>query len=124
MKTIPHISDTEWTVMREIWSKGPMTASQVVNELSEKTSWNHRTIKTFLSRLVKKGALGVDKKNRTFTYYAIVPEAECVRIENETFLDRVHGGALQAMLASFLDARKFSPEEIAELKRILDKKKE
>ena len=122
MKSIPHISDTEWTVMKEIWSKGPMTAGQIVSGLSGKTNWNHRTIKTFLSRLVKKGAVSMEKKENIQIYSAKVEEADCVRIENETFLERVHGGALQAMFASFLDARKFTDEEIAELKRILDQR--
>ncbi len=124
MKSVPRISDTEWIVMKTLWSHAPMSAGQVVKALSERSSWKPRTIKTFLSRLTKKGAVGYHESGRSYTYFPLVTEAECIRHENESFLNRVHGGALGSLLSSFLNTRKLSPAEIDELKRILNKKKE
>jgi BlaI family penicillinase repressor len=124
MKSLPRISDTEWIVMRVLWSSSPLTAGQVVKALSQGTPWMPRTIKTFLGRLVRKGAIGFTTEGRTYSYFPLVAEADCVRSENDSFLNRVHGGALSSLLSSFLDARKLTTREIEELKRILDKKKE
>ncbi len=123
MKRLPRISDTEWNVMKVLWSTSPLTAGQVVKALSAGTPWMPRTIKTFLGRLVRKGAIGFSIEGRTYCYFPLVSEADCVRSENESFLNRVHGGDLSKLLSSFMDARKLSPKEIEDLRRILDGKR-
>lgn len=107
-----------------IWTGSRMTARQVVEALEGRGERSHRTIKTFLNRLVKKGAIGFVADGRSYTYFPLVSEAECIRSENESFLNRVHGGTLPGMLSSFLDARRLSQSEIRELRRILERKKE
>ena len=51
------ISQSEWEVMRIIWTLGPLTSSTLATILAEKMGWKVATTKTFLGRLVKKGAL-------------------------------------------------------------------
>ena len=47
----------------------------------------------------------------------LVAESECVRAESRSFLQRVYGGALQPMLAHFLEETKLSKQDIEELKK-------
>ena len=122
MQKTPKISDAEWQVMRVTWSKSPITANEVVEALSPSTTWKPKTIMTLINRLVKKGALGFEKNGRAYRYSPLVEESECVRSESRSFLERVYGGALQPMLANFLEDGELSREEIEELKRILDQK--
>lgn len=42
--------------------------------------------------------------------------------ESESFLDRVFGGSMKPMLAYLVERKKLSPEEIRELKRLLEGK--
>ncbi len=121
MKKIPRISESEWEVMKLLWGKSPLTANDVVKMLPQKT-WKPKTIKTLLNRLVKKQALGYEKKGREYDYYPLVKEAECVKAESRSFLQRVYGGATKPMLAAFLESEKLSPEDIKELKKILNQK--
>lgn len=123
MKNLPGISEAEWQVMRVLWASAPQTGNQVVEALADSTAWSPKTIKTLLNRLVKKKALGFEKQGRSYSYYPLVREEDCARAETRSFLKRVYGGALQPMLASFLEDERLSPEEIDELKRILDEKK-
>jgi len=109
--------------MKVLWSTSPLTAGQVVKALSTGTAWMPRTIKTFLGRLVRKGAIGFSAEGRTYSYFPLVSEADCVRSENESFLNRVHGGELSRLLASFVEARTLSPKEKEDLRRILDGRK-
>jgi BlaI family penicillinase repressor len=122
MKRIPRISESEWQVMRVLWGKNPSTANKVVDALSATTTWKSKTIKTLLNRLVKKGALGFEKKGREYHYYPLVGEAACVKAESQGFLRRVYGGAMKPMLAAFLESQDLSPEDIKDLKRILERK--
>jgi BlaI family penicillinase repressor len=58
-KELPRIADSEWRVMQVLWEHGPQTANDIVHALSGEVSWKPRTIKTLISRLVKKGAVKV-----------------------------------------------------------------
>ena len=122
MKTLPKISESEWLVMRILWSKGPLTANEVVKELTGKTKWKPKTIKTLITRLMKKGAVKFEKEGRKYRYYPAVSEAECVRMERRSFVRRVYGGTTRPMLAAFLEDAKLSAEDISELKKILEQK--
>ena len=123
MKSPPRISESEWTVMKAVWALAPCTAQQVVESLTKADATCHpKTIKTFLNRLVRKGALDVKKEGRAYSYYPLVSEEECVAAVSESFLDRVFGGSLKPMLANFVERKELSAREIQELKRLLDEK--
>jgi BlaI family transcriptional regulator, penicillinase repressor len=121
MKNVPKISETEWAVMKILWSKGPCSAGEIIHSLSQAdASWHPKTIKTFLNRLVRKGALGFSKEGRAYLYRAVVTQKECIEAASTSFLDRVFGGSLKPMLAHFVENKKLSEQDIEELKRLLE----
>ena len=124
MKKLPNISDTEWQVMKVLWADSPMTSSKIIEQLEGITSWKPKTVKTLLGRLVKKNAVGFTQDGRSYLYYPLVTEDDCVKAENHSFLKRVYGGALNVLLTNFLEDQDLTEEEINQLKGILDKKKE
>ena len=124
MKKIPKISDSEWQVMMVLWEKNPLTARKIVNALSKKTLWKPKTIQTLINRLVAKKAVGYEKIGRLHHYYPRLTQTECVTAETKTFLRRVYDGGFKPMFATFLEDQKLSPQDIAELKRLLDAKTE
>ena len=122
MKKTPRISDAEWQVMRVLWREHPLAATAVHDRLAAGSGWTARTVKTLIDRLYTKGALSRRKAGRAFEFSPKVAEADCVRAEGRSFLDRVYGGALRPMLTSFLEEETLSPEDIAALRAILDGK--
>ncbi len=122
MKQTPHISGAEWEVMKICWGKSPVTSQEVVDALSTPRQWHPKTVKTLLNRLVKKGAIGFTKAGRAYLYRPLVAQEDCVTAESESFLDRVFGGSLKPMLAHFVENRKLSPKDIAELKDLLNRR--
>ena len=121
-RDLPQISDAEWMVMKVIWSQAPITTNQVVEALEDKTHWKPKTIHTLLSRLVQKGALTFDKKGREYSFSPLVDAQECVHAASRSFLGRVFDGQVAPFLACFLEREKLTPEEIEELRRILEGK--
>ena len=122
MKELPKISEAEWQVMKVLWEKSPLTANEIVEQLADEIHWNPRTIKTLLNRLMNKNALGFQQEGRIYHYYPLVSKDECSRYERESLLKRVYDGALQPMLAAFLEEQNLSKQEIDELKQILENK--
>ena len=118
----PQISDAEWTVMRVFWERGESTANDVVSALSGRTDWKPRTIQTLIRRLHQKGALTHEKSGREYVYRPAVDERECEQDASRSFLGRVFDGRLAPFLATFVESEQFTPEEITELKEILDGK--
>jgi BlaI family penicillinase repressor len=122
MRTLPRISQAEWEVMEVLWKKSPRTASEVVEVLSGKGRWKRETIRTLINRLVRKKAVGFEKKGKQYHYFPFVKEAECIRKETKTFLRRFHGGSIEPMLAAFVEEKHLSAEQITRLRQILDGK--
>ncbi|MHB8125289.1 MAG: BlaI/MecI/CopY family transcriptional regulator [Desulfitobacteriaceae bacterium] len=124
MSEIPKISEAEWEVMKIFWSKAvPCTANEIVDALGSFSDWKPNTVKTLITRLVKKGVLGFREERRIYWYYPLITENKCIRSETKSFVKRVFGGAIKPMLVTFLQEEKLSQEEIEELKRILEERK-
>ncbi len=120
---MPRIADSEWRVMQVLWKQGPQTANDVVNALAGEVQWKPRTVKTLISRLVKKGAVKVTAEGYRYRYSAAVDESACIRYETKSFVRRVYQGTMTPALAAFLEDVDLSDQEIDELQDILDKKK-
>jgi len=122
MKEMTKISDAEWRVCQVLWQESPLTTNEIVSRLAGSTEWNPSTIKTLLTRLVKKGVLGYRSLGREYHYSPKLSEEECIEAHTRSFIDRVFHGAVGAMAAAFIKNHHLTNEEIAELKAILDQK--
>lgn len=119
--TTPSISDAEWNVMKVVWDHGPLTSGEVVKRLADEKAWKPRTIKTLLARLVQKKAVGVDLADGKYLYAARVSRELLAKREGRSFLARVFDGAVAPALVHFIQDAELSPQQIAELKKILDR---
>jgi BlaI family penicillinase repressor len=123
MAALPRISETEWEIMRVVWGRNPVTAAEIIEELSKAdASWHPVTAKTLINRLVKRGALGFDQEGRAYLYRPLVSEGECISAVSSSFLERVFGGSLSGLVAHFVEQRKLSPKQLRELRKVIDDK--
>jgi len=119
---IPKISEAEWVVMEVVWRKHPITALEVVQQLTQYKQWQDQTIRTMLRRLIRKKALTYKAEGKIYYYEPAVSREQCVRGESHSFLERVFGGTAQPLLVQLVQETQLSTEEIDELKRILRQK--
>lgn len=122
-KKIPKIAESEWRVMQVLWGNGPQTANDVVEALSGEVKWKPRTVKTLISRLVKKGAVKVTDEGYRYRYSAAVDESVCIRSETKSFIRRVYQGTMKPALAAFIEDADLSDKEIDDIQKILNQKK-
>lgn len=119
---VPRISDAEWDVMEVVWRRGPMTAAEIIAGLAATRDWNHRTIRTLLSRLVEKGALRREGQGGRSAYRPLITRRKCVREAGRSFLEKIFGGDAESLLTHFVRDTDVGPEEIERLRRLLDEK--
>ncbi|MFM1653896.1 BlaI/MecI/CopY family transcriptional regulator [Brevibacillus sp. B_LB10_24] len=125
MSGTPKISESEWEIMKIIWrNDAPITAEQIALQLPEGIDWSEQTVRTFVTRLLKKGAISFEKEGRSYHYYPLVSEKECVKSESRSFLKRVFGGAAHMMVTNFLEDAELSEKEIEHLQKILTEKQD
>ena len=109
--------------MSVIWAQAPLTATEVFAALPAGHGWKQKTVNTFLTRLVDKKVLAVDKREKAHVYAARLSREKCVQAEGATFLRRVFQGATGDLVLHFCARADLTPEEIHELEQILKAKK-
>ncbi len=119
----PKISSAEWEVMSVVWEKPSVTAPEVFEALPSGHGWKQKTVNTFLARLVAKGVLAVDRREKAHVYTARVPREKCVQLESASFLERVFRGATGDLVKHFCAEADLSADEIRELEKLLKSKK-
>lgn len=113
------ISASELQVMDILWARPGLAASDVHEALGDERDWNIRTVKTFLARLVEKGALRTVEDGRRYLYHPAIDEAEYKGEAATQFIDRVFSGRAAPLVAHLADTRGLSREDIAELEKLL-----
>lgn len=126
MNQSPHITETEWLVMRQLWEKSPLSAAEIVNRVQTEKPLVATTVKTLLRRLIAKDAVGysVDKKNsKLYYYYPLVTEESCATKQRKHFVSLYYNGSFKNMVAAFMGDNDLSHEELEGLRQLLDEKR-
>ncbi|GAA0177475.1 BlaI/MecI/CopY family transcriptional regulator [Clostridium sediminicola] len=120
MCKIPKISNSEWEVMKIIWSHSEITSSNIIHKLKNKTHWKPATVKSLINRLLNKNAIGFKKLGNEYLYFPLVSEKDYIKSESQSFINRVFNGSIKSMLLNFVESKEISESDIDELKNILN----
>ena len=110
----------ELEILRVLWSRGPSTVREVHESLQEKKSLGYTSVLKFLQIMTTKGTVRRNETHRAHVYEACLPAEQTKRQLAGDMLQRVFEGSASQLMMHALAGRKASPEEIQELRRILD----
>ena len=117
------ISNSEKILMDVLWRESstdaPIAAKTIIEQIDRGLGWHDKTVKTLLNRLLKKQAIGFQKKGREYLYYPILVEQEYVDIAADNFLHRVFKGSVSSLVASFAKQEKLTDKDLSELKALI-----
>ena len=113
------ISEAEHAVMEAVWRSHPVTAADVCETVCAERGWSMPTVKTLLSRLVSKGALATEPDGRRFLYSPLLERTDYVGNESRRLVDRLFGGRAAPLFAHLVKDEALSPDDIAEIERLL-----
>ncbi len=117
------ISDAEHAVMEALWRKSPQTAVEVCDAVCKERGWSIPTVKTLLSRLVNKGVLATEPDGRRFLYTPRIKRSDYVGTESKRLVERLFGGRAAPLFAQLAENEALTPDDIAEIERLLQEMK-
>ena len=99
-----------------IWENQPLPSSELVKLCEKALSWKKSTTYTVLKRLCDKGIF----RNEKGTVTAVLSREEFYARQSERFVEEAFQGSLPAFLAAFTSRKTMKPEEIAQLRAMID----
>jgi BlaI family penicillinase repressor len=118
---IRRLPDTELEVMQAVWNcTPPVSRADIEHVLNNSRPLAVTTILTILNRLVEKRFLAVEKSGRSNCYTPLISRHDYLASQSRRFVDRLCGGSMSAFAAALCDSG-LSKEDIAELRRLLER---
>jgi predicted transcriptional regulator len=113
----------EAEVMKIIWSRGTALVSEVEEILNRRrrAPLAYKTVLTICTRLGEKGVLRHEKEGRAFRFYPTMTESEFVAARASKATDALLHRFGDVALATIVDQVAADPDQLATLRRLLDR---
>ncbi len=99
-----------------IWKSEPIASAELAKLAEQELGWKKSTTYTVLRRLCDKGIF----QNVKTIVTSKISKEDLYSAQSETFVEERFGGSLPAFLNAFTMRKKLTPEEVAELRRMVD----
>jgi len=111
-------TDAEIAILRVLWARGPSTVREVAEAMGREGAYT--TVLKILQIMTDKGLVRRDESARTHVYKATSSEDHTKRQLVTDLLDKVFEGSAGKLVLQALSTGKATPEEIAEIRKLLD----
>lgn len=105
-------------IMDVLWDRGELSAKEIAQILSESAGWSKTTTYTMIQKCITKGA--VIRRDPGYFCRAAVTREEIGSEQTDEVIDRLYGGAPDLLVASLLDRKKLTKEDIRRLRAMID----
>ena len=114
-------TDAELGILNVLWERGPSTVRQVAEALGREAGYT--TVLKLLQIMTEKGLVTRNETSRTHVYAAASSEDQTQRQLVSDLLERAFGGSAAKLVLQALAANRATPEELAEIRKLLDKQR-
>ena len=122
MKKLP---EAEFAVMSAIWSSDPpVTTAQLMRKVGNEKGWKMPALISLVNRLIERGFVSSEKAQKERTYFPLIAREEYLQFETEGFVQQYHGGSLLSLMASLVDSQAMSKEQLEELARWVQQRRQ
>jgi BlaI family penicillinase repressor len=115
------ISGAESQIMEALWRCGPLTPDGIVAEVGEEQGWAPGTVKTLITRLLRKKAIEGRREATGYFYRPLLSRSDYVHSESQGLVDRLFGGEVAPMVAHFAEHRALTDRDLRLLKTLIAK---
>ncbi len=119
-KSLPRPTDAELSILAVLWRRGPSTVRAVHEALSRRQDTGYTTVLKLMQIMTEKGLLRRDDSERSHVYAAAVARQRTQRQLVRHLLERAFSGSAPQLVMQALATQKASPEELAEIRRLID----
>ena len=110
--------DSELKVMEILWAEGDTSAKALAEQLAAQVGWSKTTTYTVIKKCVDKGA--IKRIEPGFVCHPLLEKQQVQQQETSELIDKLYGGAPDALVASLLGSKTLSAEEIGRLKALVE----
>ncbi len=103
-----------------IWGNEPISTTQLAKRSEELLGWKKTTSYTVLKRLCDKGIF----QNNKGCVTSVISREDFYARQSEKFVEETFDGSLPAFLAAFTKQKPLSPEEVEQLRRLINEYEE
>ena len=111
-----NLTEAEEKLANLIWREGAILSPDLVELARKELGWKKSTTYTILRKLCDKGVL----KNENVQVSALLTREEQMARQSKYYIEDAFGGSLPMFVASFFRGGNLSPEEVSELRRLID----
>jgi len=116
----PRPTAAELEILRVLWSLGPSTVREVHDRLNQTKPMGYTTVLKLMQIMADKGLVGRNEDQRAHVYEASGRQEDTQRQLVGDLVERAFGGSATQLVMQALAAKRATPEELAEIRRILD----
>jgi predicted transcriptional regulator len=117
----PGLSEAEMEVLKALWGHGPGTVRQINTILGgQGRRWAYTTVLTLLQRLQAKGYAASETSGVAHVYRAAITREQLVERRLKDTADELCDGSAAPLLLALMQGNRFSAEELARFRRLLD----
>ena len=99
-----------------IWEHEPVTSSELVKLAEKDFNWKRTTTHTVVKRLCDKGLF----ENKKGTVTSLISRSQFYSMQSRKFVADTFDGSLPAFIAAFTKNSRLTPEEAAEIRKMID----
>ena len=114
-------TDAELTILQVLWDRGSSTVREVFKILNSDKNVGYTTVLKLMQIMTDKGLLKRDESCRPQLYRPCFPREQTERQLIKDLVDRAFGGSAKRLVMQALEAKKASPNELAQIEKLLNK---
>ena len=117
MEPIFKLRNAEAKLANLLWDNGPIASMEMIRLVERELGWKKSTTFTTLKYIIEKGLAQNENSCVTMLY----TRDEFIAEQSCRYVDETFGGSLPMFITSFASSRKLTPEQIADMKRLIEK---
>jgi predicted transcriptional regulator len=116
------LTSAQYEILEIVWSREPQGASvaEIWDEIATRRPVGRTTVLNLVDRLQKRGWLVRRRRERPSRYVAALDRQKTAAFLAGSFVDDFFAGSASRLVMSLLGTERCGPQEIAELRRILE----
>jgi BlaI family transcriptional regulator, penicillinase repressor len=119
----PSLTPLELELMKVLWETGPANVQTVQANLKSR-DLAYTTVQTMLNILHRKGKVKRQLKDRAYLYRPVLSRQRAVAQAVGDMLDRFFGGSADSLVLNLVEARRLTPEKLAQIQKLVQRTKE
>ena len=117
--SLPELTESEWAVIKAVWSLEPCPAPTVQEHLAGQRDWSVSTVRTLMERMAAKGLLTSEKLRNLTLYRSAVSRQQAQLGEIRYALKNAFDGALTPMVQCLLESERLDASQLDQLEALI-----